>query len=133
MNHKIIYLLITKCLLGILCILAAVVILIPNYVPTQETSEIFAPIIIFGTAGAIGLILYSDRLKKRFDWNNDEIQKMRNVDASLCNKIILLGFLTLLLPDNGVVKIAHIQGIALIIIGLIFIIQFIGYCSQLKT
>lgn len=57
---------------------------------------------------------------------------MRNVDASLCNKIILLGFLTLLLPDNGVIKIAHIQGIALMIIGLIFIIQFIGYCVQLK-
>lgn len=65
MNHKIIYLLITKCLLGILCILAAVVILIPNYVPTQETSEIFAPIIIFGTAGAIGLVLYSEMMNYR--------------------------------------------------------------------
>ena len=61
MNNKIIYLLITKCLLGILCILAAVIFLIPNYVPTQESSEIFAPIIIFGTAGSIGLVLFSDR------------------------------------------------------------------------
>lgn len=110
-------------LFGILCVLAAIIIFIPNYGPTQESSEIFAPIHYIG---------YCWSNRTYFVFRNDELQKMRNVDASLCNKIILLGFLTLLLPDNGVIKIAHIQGIALMIIGLIFIIQFIGYCVQLK-
>lgn len=134
-KNKILYLFIQKCLLGFFaCVGGILLMIVPHY--DKETLSAFFPAIIVTMTGVIiAIVLYSDRIRKRFHYNDDDINIMHTVDSQILSKLGWLAILIFASPYYGIPlenKGVYIQGILLTVFGLVCIIQFIGYYIKLR-